>query len=172
MDIRLLIGIFMVSSWAWAEDAAVILVDIEDVSTTADVIPIDGIRSSGQPDEQALALLADAGYTAIVDFRGENESRGLDEAAAAKRLGLDYVSLPVTSPDAISFENAARLDQILDELEGPALLHCGSGNRVGALLALLKSSQGATDEEALEYGRSAGLTGLESVVKSRLADKD
>jgi len=52
------------------------------------------------------------------------------------------------------------------------LLHCGSGNRVGALLALLKSSQGASDEAALEYGISAGLTGLEPVVRARLAAKE
>jgi hypothetical protein len=51
------------------------------------------------------------------------------------------------------------------------LLHCGSGNRVGALLALRESQDGADDESALEYGRSAGLTKLEPVVIKRLEEK-
>ena len=39
------------------------------------------------------------------------------------------------------------------------------------LLALRESLNGASDEEALEYGRESGLTRLEGVVQERLKDK-
>ena len=68
----------------------------------------------------------------------------------------------------ISFENAERLDSLIEQYDGPVLVHCGSGNRVGALLALRESLNGASDEEALEYGREGGMTRLEDVVKERL----
>ena len=172
IHLSLLAGSLMFAVPSGAEDQVMIHVDVNAVSDSAEVAPVDGIRSAGQPDARVLALFADAGYVAVIDLRGENEDRGMDEATISKELGLDYIELPLSSPDAISYENAARLGQLLDSLDGPALLHCGSGNRVGALLALLKSSQGASDEAALEYGKSAGLTGLEPVVRARLAEKN
>jgi hypothetical protein len=49
-------------------------------------------------------------------------------------------------------------------------MHCGSGNRVGAVLALRQSLNGASDEESIQYGKDAGLTRLEDVVRERLDD--
>ena len=154
------------------EDQESIHIDIDELKSSQDLHPVDGITSSGQPDEKEFSLFAEAGYVAVVDLRGPAEDRGLDEGAALDQLGLEYVVLPLSSPDAISFENAAKLDQILAGYDGPVLVHCGSGNRVGALLALSKSLQGADDDAALQYGRSAGMTGLEPVVRSRLTEKD
>ena len=85
---------------------------------------------------------------------------------------MHYVALPIESKDAISFENARKLDALLEEYPGPVLVHCGSGNRVGALLALRASLDGADDESALATGLDGGLTGLEEVVKERLAEGD
>ena len=52
---------------------------------------------------------------------------------------------------------------------GPVLLHCGSGNRIGALLALRAVwLEGKDPAAALDYGKAAGLTGLEPAVKSML----
>ena len=79
-------------------------------------------------------------------------------------------SSAIVGSDAINFDNARALDALLAERDGPVLVHCGSGNRVGALLALRKSLEGADDDAALEYGRSAGLGRLEPVVKERLKD--
>ena len=51
------------------------------------------------------------------------------------------------------------------------LLHCASGNRVGALLALAAAEDGASDDAALELGRRAGLGSqvptVEQVLQSR-----
>ena len=60
---------------------------------------------------------------------------------------------------------------MLESYDGPVLIHCASSNRVGALLALRESLRGASDEEALEFGKQAGMTRLEPLVKERLADE-
>ena len=88
----------------------------------------------------------------------------LDEAES-----LDYSPLPITGADAVSVENARKLGELLESFDGPVVVHCGSGNRVGALVALLEADRGASAEEALEAGRAAGLTRLEGLVKERLA---
>ena len=85
---------------------------------------------------------------------------------------MDYVALPIAGRDAISFDNAAKLGKLIDSYDGPVLVHCGSGNRVGALLALEASLDGADDEAAIETGREGGLTGLEGLVRERLAEED
>ena len=49
------------------------------------------------------------------------------------------------------------------------LLHCGSGNRVGALLALKAFwLDGGSAEEALEVGLAGGVTRLEPTVRELL----
>jgi uncharacterized protein (TIGR01244 family) len=154
-----------------AEESVRILVDINAVTSSDDLQPVDGLTSAGQPNLQQFELIAEAGYEAVIDLRGANEDRGLDEAAVLEELGLDYVVLPVSSPDAVSMENAGHLDEILSGYDGPVLIHCGSGNRVGALLALRASLHGASDAEALAVGKSAGLTGLEPVVRARLEEQ-
>ncbi len=166
------IVVALLASAVPAEDAMNIHVDINAVTQSSDLQPVGGLTSAGQPDTRQFELIAEAGYVAVIDLRGANEDRGLDEALVLDELGLDYVELPLSSPDAITMQNAANLDQILSDYDGPVLVHCGSGNRVGALLALRQSLLGADDEDALAYGKSAGLTGLEPVVRARLAKNE
>ena len=147
-------------------------VDLGKVVELGTVSPVDGITSAGQPDTAALEVFADSGYATVIDLRGEGEDRGFDEAAVVEELGLHYVTLPIASGSEISFDNARKLDALLQQYPGPVLVHCASGNRVGALLALRASLDGADDEKALALGRQGGLTGLEGAVKERLAGDD
>jgi uncharacterized protein (TIGR01244 family) len=147
-------------------------VDLERVVELGIVSAVDGVTSAGQPDEAALEVFADSGYATVIDLRGAGEDRGFDEAEAVEELGLHYVTMPIDDKDAISFDNARRLDELLDEYPGPALVHCRSGNRVGALFALRASLDGADDDTALALGREGGLTSLEGVVRERLAEGD
>ena len=151
--------------------ATSLYVDVGAVVERASVTPVDGITSAGQPDQAALAVFSENGYVAIIDMRGEREDRGMDEKAVVESLGMDYVLLPIASEDDISFENAKKLDDLLAAYDGPVLIHCGSGNRVGALLALRQSMNGADDAAAMAYGKQGGLTGLEPVVQQRLGEK-
>ena len=146
-----------------------VYVDLEKVVAEGKVEPVDGISSAGQPDEAALQVFAEAGYAAVIDMRGPGEDRGIDDfPAAVEGRGMDYIAFPITSAEQFSFETARDLDDILERIDGPVLLHCGSGNRVGAMLALRESLKGAGAEQALQYGRDAGMTGLEPTVRQVL----
>ncbi len=133
--------------------------------------PADGITAAGQPSAQGLKELADDGYAAVIDLRTAAEDRGIDEQGLVESLGMDYVSLPIAGRGAISFKNARILDEILDKYDAPVLVHCGSSNRVGALFALREKMNGANDQDALNFGRSAGMTSLESTVKTRITEQ-
>ena len=147
-------------------------VDLEQVVELGTVSPVDGITAAGQPDEAALEVFADAGYSTVIDLRGTEEDRGFDEAAVVDDLGLHYVTLPIAGKDAISFDNARKLDGLLDEYPGPVPENCASRNGAGALLALRASLEGADDETALALGRQGGLTSLEGIVRERREQKD
>ena len=133
-------------------------------------VPLENVTTGGQPDVAALESLADTGYAAIIDLRRPEEARGIDEQAEVERLGMSYVSIPVDGANGVTYENAELLNQILGETEGPVLIHCGSGNRAGALLSLREKLNGADNETALAVGRAGSLTGLESVVIERLQE--
>jgi uncharacterized protein (TIGR01244 family) len=146
-----------------------VLVDLDTVRKEGTVAPVDGITSAGQPDEAALQVFADSGYKVVIDMRGTDEDRGVENfEGVVEGAGMSYVPFPIESQDEISFDNAKKLDALLQEADGPVLIHCASGNRVGALLALRKSLSGASDEEALAYGKDAGMTRLEPVVRKVL----
>ena len=143
-------------------------VSIEDIRAAGKVIPVDGVTSTGQPDEAALKIFADSGYVAVIDLRTAREERGIDEATVVEAAGMEYVSLPIASASAVNFENATKLDEYLASFDGPVVVHCAAGNRVGALLALRQSQKGDDDETAIAYGKRGGLTRLEPRVREVL----
>lgn len=145
-------------------------VDLDRVVELGTVSAVDGITAAGQPDKAALEVFADSGYATVIDMRGRDEDRGFDEAALVESLGMHYVAFPIGSEDDVSFDSARKLDELLQSSPGPVLVHCASGNRVGALLALRASLHGADDAEALAFGRDGGLTRLEGLVRQRLAE--
>lgn len=133
--------------------------------------PADGITAAGQPSYAGLRELADSGYAAVIDLRTAGEDRGIDEQDLVESLGMDYVSLPIAGRGALNFENAEQLDRILSKFKKPVLVHCGSGDRVGALFALREKMNGAEKEDALAFGRSAGMTSLEDTVRERMQEE-
>ena len=146
-----------------------VLADLEAVVAAGKAEPVEGITAAGQPDPEALQVFAESGYTVVVDMRGPDEDRGIDDfPGVVEATGMKYVAFPVVDADEINFETAARLDEMLSGMEGPVLLHCASGNRVGALLALRESLRGADDESAIAFGKDAGMTRLEPRVRELL----
>ena len=81
-----------------------------------------------------------------------------------------YLELPIADGSAINADNAARLQQLLQYADGPVLLHCGSANRAGGLLALMAAlNEGQAHAAALEFGRKAGMKSTEAAVQAALA---
>lgn len=131
--------------------------------------PRPGLHTGGQPTLQQVDALAAQGVRTVIDLRGDDEARGYDEAAELQRRGIAYKRLPIRGADDLTADNAVALKALLDESGGGVLLHCASGNRVGALLALMaQQEEGATPQQALELGKRAGLGSLQPVVERKL----
>jgi uncharacterized protein (TIGR01244 family) len=146
----------------------IVAISAEQIAKDPGVLPQSGFVSSGQPSEAVLKNFADAGYGTIIDLRMPDEDRGMDEQAVVESLGMTYVTMLIGGADDISFENAAVLDDIMSGLDQPALVHCASGNRVGAMIALRSKANGASNEEALAAGKAAGATRMEEVIRMKL----
>lgn len=149
-----------------------------DSPSTLDLLngrtPAPGLLTGGQPTPEVLAKAASQGYRTIIDLRTPGEDRGYDEAAEVERLGMTYVTLAIGGAEALTAANAEALSAALNTEEAPILLHCGSGNRVGALLALKAFHVDGSDADtALEFGRAAGMTSLAGTIEAQLkADPD
>ena len=120
---------------------------------------------SGQPAEGDWRTFADAGVTTVINLRTATEMKGRDERAEVTASGLRYLELPIDGASAMTPDNARRLGELLRDARGPVLLHCGSGNRAGGLLALMKAGEGMPAEQALAFGRSAGMKSTEAKVR-------
>lgn len=128
-----------------------------------------GVLAGGQPSPEQLAALADAGFRTIINMRLPDEE-GNTSAEAVEGLGMTYVTVPIEGAAGLSEESARAFSEVMSEVERPVVVHCGSGNRVGALFALKAFYvDGATAEEAIEIGLAAGMTRLEDAVRGHLA---
>ena len=128
----------------------------------------DGILVGGQPTPEQLETLRDLGYRILVNLRMPQES-GTTDPALVETMEMDYVSIPIAGAEGVNEANARRLAEVLERAEGPVVVHCASGNRVGALFAMKAFYvDGKSADEALAVGRAAGVTRLEPVVKQKL----
>jgi protein tyrosine phosphatase (PTP) superfamily phosphohydrolase (DUF442 family) len=120
------------------------------------------IVTGGQPSAAHLAAFHASGGRVVLDLRDPMEPRPLDEAATAASLGLEYVNVPV-GPQSLT---DATLDRVLEVLRGAGdstvLVHCASGNRVGAaMLPFLLLDQGMEQEDAVGQAMRVGLRSAE-----------
>lgn len=129
---------------------------IEGITNACLVAP--GLVTGGQPEARHLEALAAAGGGIVLDVRDPMEPRSFDEPAEARRLGLDYVNVPV-SPGTLSDETLERILAVLRGAGGRTVFfHCGSGNRVGgALIPWLMLDRGLDEEAAVEQAMRIGL---------------
>ncbi len=128
----------------------------------------------GQPSLECLEAVRAAGYHTVVNLRPAGEFEDFDEARVVRDLGIDYVHIPVIGVDSLSTEAVASLDAVLaDQRRRPVLIHCASGNRVGALIAIHACrKRGLGAAEALACGEAAGLTALRDAVREKLNSAD
>jgi uncharacterized protein (TIGR01244 family) len=141
----------------------------ESIGIPNEAHPREGLTTGGQPSDESLHRAAEQGYRTVISLRTQGEPGSEGEGKTVRELGMDYVSIPIDAPGDVNEQKARELTHALDEAERPVLLHCGSSNRAGALLALEAFFvDGMSKDEALELGREAGMTRLEPVVKERI----
>lgn len=134
---------------------------------------LDGILTGGQPTIADLELLKEEQFSTIINLRTPTERINFDEAKAVDELGMEYVSIPISNSGDLTLENIMKLNNSLNGAEGNVLIHCASGNRVGAILALRAYHvDGYSVENALALGSAAGMTKLHGAIKSILETMD
>lgn len=105
-----------------------------------------------------IAGTAAAGFRAIVNNRPDEEAPdqpgSLALEAEAKRLGLDYIHIPVV-PGQMNDAQGRAFEQFLRGVDGPALGFCRTGTRSAGLWALAQARHGNV-EEILETAARAG----------------
>jgi uncharacterized protein (TIGR01244 family) len=148
-----------------AEDADVL------GSLPAHIAIDERLHVSAQPSAEALTKLGAAGVRTVIDLRPDAETPDLDEKAVVEKTGVVYRSLPIAGKAGLTKENVVTFDKFLGEAkEGKVLMHCASGNRVGAMMALrARWLQGKSAEEAMAIGKAAGMNGLANDVQVLLA---
>ncbi len=131
----------------------------------------DDLVTGGQPSAAQLDRLRKEGFQTIVNLRTEGEPGAKEGLEAEKAHGFQVVHIPVAGKAGITEENARRVAEALASAKGKVVIHCASGNRVGAMIALKAYYvDGKSVDEALELGRAAGLTHLEEAVRAHLME--
>ncbi|NBB88140.1 MAG: hypothetical protein GVY12_18225 [Bacteroidetes bacterium] len=146
-------------------EGTVPLIDIPNA-----VMPFDDLLIGGQPTQDDLRLAAEEGYTTVVNLRPDDElPEWYTRSFIEDELGLHYYRIPVADANDVTEENAEELAAIVDEPDlFPVLMHCSSGNRVGALFAARAYFLAGDEvEQALEVGRTSGLTELEEPLREQ-----
>ncbi|MFK7999968.1 MAG: sulfur transferase domain-containing protein [Polyangiales bacterium] len=127
------------------------------------------ITTGGPPDRAALERAQSAGVTTVITLRLELEAGFEVERTNVEALGMRFVSVPVDGAAGVTEANARLVDEAIDASTGDILLHCGSGNRAGAMLALRAFYvQEKSLDEAMQIGLAAGLTNLQSAVRANI----
>jgi len=139
---------------AWS---AVDLAQFEEMPNA--VLLEKNIVGGGPPPWEVLERAAAAGFKTVIDLRRPEEGTEAEKSMVEK-LGMRYYSVMVT-PRTLSRYQADDVAEILRKPDNlPAILHCESGNRSGAVWALyLNLHEDVDADKALEQGVLKGLRG-------------
>ncbi|MBX7099315.1 MAG: tyrosine-protein phosphatase [Myxococcaceae bacterium] len=129
-----------------------------------------GLYVGGEQDAAQLAHLKELGVVLVVDLREAKEPGARAEAAQAAKAKLQYRRLEVAGASGLTEKNARALDALIREAKGaPVLVHCKSGERSAALLALRDGLVlGRSKGESLSFMRRAELLKFEAQVSALL----
>ena len=134
-------------------------------------VPFDSTLVGGQPTFEQLKKASKTGFKAVINLRTDRELPAPEqESTWVEGLGMKYFHIPVAGTEGLTLENTRLFAEVLSKTENyPLIVHCKSGNRVGAMFALKAFHiDGKNKEEALLIGERAGLTSLAPAVKKIL----
>ena len=99
----------------------------------------DGMLIGPQPTDENIQQAKQQGIKTVIDFRMPGEL-ATPNAELSARHGLDYVNIPVSKTN-LSSKQIEEFDRVLEEKQGPFLIHCASGTRAAMLLALSRAKK-------------------------------
>jgi uncharacterized protein (TIGR01244 family) len=132
--------------------------------------PVPGVLVAGRIATGDIESLREAGIRHVVDLTPDEETPAFDEAAAVRAAGLGYSNLPLRGAADLTHANVVAFDALMRDARQPVLVHCASGNRVGAMAALRAAwIDGKPVDDAVAVGKEWGLAGLEDDVRLQIA---
>jgi uncharacterized protein (TIGR01244 family) len=134
-----------------------------------------GVFLASQPAEADFRQAREGGVKTVINLRKADEVKDFDEPALMKELGIEYVSLPFHAASEMTPQLLDQARAVLNDAgKKPILMHCNSGNRVGAVwLAHRVLDGGLTWDAALEEAKVVGmkLPAYEEAVKKYVESK-
>lgn len=124
------------------------------------VVRINHLYLSSQPDADTFDIAREKGVELVINLRDPREFTW-DEAKAAKLAGLDYYNIPIPATGE-NFDPAAikQISALVQQYKNQKiLLHCSSGNRASAWLAIhLSKDHNMPMDNAILLAKQVGLT--------------
>jgi len=119
------------------------------------------IYFAAQPKNKDYKKLAEAGFKTVINLRDKSEYKeDVESWLVQKKYKMNYVNIPFKKDMEL---NDSYVDEVFDAVkkyksEGKVLLHCSSGNRVGAFLAVhFHRHHKMNKENSLETAKKLGL---------------
>ncbi|WDE05705.1 hypothetical protein SG34_001860 [Thalassomonas viridans] len=127
----------------------------------------------GKPDKRDILTLKEHGIERIINCLSPAE-QDWDESSYVTGLGLKYQAFCVDKQSGINLTNAGKLKTILAAcVQERVFLHCATGNRIGALIALHECRvRGKNIQEAISEGELWGLKNKKLVENALLEGED
>lgn len=145
-----------------------------DLSALAEVLdyflqPDDITVVCGALDAEKIKKIAQSGIEHVINLQ-PSEELTFDEKAAVEQAGMAYSHLPIQDENDLVQLKMLAFDKVLREHHGKkTLLHCQTGDKVGAAVALRQGwLRGRKMDTALSKGHAHGLTTLKDEVYQRL----
>lgn len=115
--------------------------------------------TGGQPSEQAWSRLAASGFRSVLNMRTANEGFDVErEKSLVEGSGMRYISVPVVTADPRAEQVAEFVRAVKEADNHPMMIHCGSGNRVGAFWLIYRVMEdGWSESAAIEEAERVGL---------------
>ena len=103
----------------------------------------DDVYRANQPSPSHLRIYKEKGIRSVLNLRGfKQQSYALFEQDSCKKLGLNLISIPLSSSSAPPTHKLLDLIEILETIPKPVVLHCKSGaDRAGLVSALYLITQ-------------------------------
>lgn len=133
------------------------------------VVAVKHLYISSQPDAVSLDIAVEKGVETVINLRNPEEF-SWDEKKAVHQAGLNYYNIPLSSSDE-SFDPVA-INQISALIQAhhdqKILVHCSSGNRASAWLAIhLATDHNIPSDSAIRLAKHAGMTS--PIIEARVA---
>ena len=128
-----------------------------ELGSTKNVHTLGNTVFAGQFQQDDIPTLKEAGITQVISLRKDAEL-DWNEAKAVTAAGLKHASIAFQAPGELTDEMFQQLRDLLGKEEGKTMMHCGGGNRVGAVwIAHRVLDDGVELEAAIDEAKTIGL---------------